>query len=478
MLLSIALSFAGEVFLEVSEPEIVGGTNYRATWARAFPAEEGWHFFRAAGSDYQHHMLSDDLELLDAGNKLTGRDDLVDHAISQCPDGTWLHVGTTNSSPGANDGAWVFRYDADFQIIAQYEIANGDETTFYNDAPVLCTNFIDASVFTYNLEVQTAPMVVFAQDGSVERVVDITSQPHTSGAAMKWENESEELLVVRAWTLGPRIMVDRYDRDLNLVSVVELDHIPDEQNAYWPQGLLRLGDYYVLAYMRRPETGQDWSTDTGNVWLTAFDLDWNVIEELQLTDYQPDDQGLRIGAMQPWLARKGDTLLVLYDKEVQPTVIRITVDGDLADEEDPVDPREDTGPDDTDDPTGGDPVADAGGNVTGLLGDTIELDGSGSYDPDGDALTYTWTVDQAPSDSLLDTANLFNADTEVVSFSPDKSGNYTLTLTVTDGVGVSADSVQVTIGTEAETCGCAGGAALPGMVLVLGGLVAVGRRRR
>ena len=39
------------------------------------------------------------------------------------------------------------------------------------------------------------------------------------------------------------------------------------------------------------------------------------------------------------------------------------------------------------------PVADANGPYTGLVGQPVQLDGSGSWDADGDALTYTWDLD-------------------------------------------------------------------------------------
>ena len=83
------------------------------------------------------------------------------------------------------------------------------------------------------------------------------------------------------------------------------------------------------------------------------------------------------------------------------------------------------------------PVANAGADQTVNAGAdclaTVTLDGGGSSDPDGDALTYTWT-------------GAFGTATGVspaVSLPP---GTHTITLTVADGRGGSAsDTVSVTV---------------------------------
>ena len=49
---------------------------------------------------------------------LTGRTDLIDHAISKCPDGTYMHLGS-GEVVVPDDSAWGFRYDADWNMIAE-----------------------------------------------------------------------------------------------------------------------------------------------------------------------------------------------------------------------------------------------------------------------------------------------------------------------------------------------------------------------
>ena len=94
------------------------------------------------------------------------------------------------------------------------------------------------------------------------------------------------------------------------------------------------------------------------------------------------------------------------------------------------------------------PVADAGKNQAQPADGEVNLDGRGSYDPDGDKIWFTWTLDSAPPGSaLLAKQNPFSAnntaDAGVSSFHPDKVGTYVVGLVVTDGKIISAPSYMI-----------------------------------
>ena len=89
------------------------------------------------------------------------------------------------------------------------------------------------------------------------------------------------------------------------------------------------------------------------------------------------------------------------------------------------------------------PVADAGTDQSVLVGDTVTLDGSGSFDVDLDALSYFWSLVSVPPSSQ---ASLVDAGTVTPSFDADLAGDYVAQLIVDDGLVNSApDSVTVTV---------------------------------
>lgn len=86
------------------------------------------------------------------------------------------------------------------------------------------------------------------------------------------------------------------------------------------------------------------------------------------------------------------------------------------------------------------PVASAGADRAGAVGAPVVLDGTGSTDPDGDALTYAWSQVSGPA-VTLSTPNAATA-----RFTPTVAGSYVLRLVVSDGAVSDDDTVVITVG--------------------------------
>ena len=89
------------------------------------------------------------------------------------------------------------------------------------------------------------------------------------------------------------------------------------------------------------------------------------------------------------------------------------------------------------------PAADAGEDqVITHLGTAVLLDGGTSYDEDGDALSYVWSIESSPAGSL---ASLLDSSDSTTSFVADANGDYVVELTVIDEFGGVSDPDSVVI---------------------------------
>lgn len=88
------------------------------------------------------------------------------------------------------------------------------------------------------------------------------------------------------------------------------------------------------------------------------------------------------------------------------------------------------------------PVANAGPDQTVDEGDVVDLNGSGSFDPNGlEPLTYSWQIVTRPAGSL---ATLVDEDTAFPTFEADVDGNYVIELNVVNSEG-TADATPDTV---------------------------------
>lgn len=88
------------------------------------------------------------------------------------------------------------------------------------------------------------------------------------------------------------------------------------------------------------------------------------------------------------------------------------------------------------------PNADAGRDQEVKVKEKVFLDGGGSFDPDGDAFTFSWTFVSKPEGSK---SELENPKTRTASFSPDVAGDYVIRLEVADAQSKATDEVKITV---------------------------------
>lgn len=105
------------------------------------------------------------------------------------------------------------------------------------------------------------------------------------------------------------------------------------------------------------------------------------------------------------------------------------------------------------------PVADAGDNHSVSVGTPLVIDGSASFDPDGDPLEFAWRIAERPTGSG---AQVFDGDQIESVLIPDRAGVYVVQLVVFDGELFSSPATTTITATgslsPAATIGASGGA--------------------
>ncbi|MFT5583840.1 MAG: hypothetical protein ACI9VR_001424 [Cognaticolwellia sp.] len=335
------------------------------TWARTFVDSTGqWWFFLGAGGgivapvDATFEFKEDDLI------RLTDRQELQDHGIVQCPNGDYLHVGSYTQS-NFNDSAHAYRYDADWKLIADAVLEEGVQGAQHNDMTVICSRDFQGVVFREDGGPggQAGRWFGFDAQGTVSGPTTLENTPQVTGGAAIQVGDEMWLFGTQGYQQDP-LQVKRYDAELAyLGEQASVTLSPDGGQPYWTQGLLKAGDYYLLAHMGRGQ-GTNFDADTGNVYLSVLDADLALLEQTRISDYSGGDAGMR-----PGLMRDGDTAVVSWDANLNPNLALLTLDLSGAGDLDSGWETGDTGSASSDGGGGGDGCGGcAGGGAGGIFG--------------------------------------------------------------------------------------------------------------
>jgi hypothetical protein len=135
-----------------------------------------------------------------------------------------------------------------------------------------------------------------------ERILSDT--PHITGSTMIYVDSIYYFITATAYTGD--VIVMKYDSNWSYLGMKKL-----VDQAHWSEGVAFDGQYFYISYLNtslRIEPGF-WPYYP-NVHLAAFDRDWNLVDDVAVTDYTPDDS---MFTGRPSLLKQGNRIFVSYD---------------------------------------------------------------------------------------------------------------------------------------------------------------------
>ena len=362
--LAAAPALAADPIVSVGEPigiRDASGLELSGNWARIYPADDGgWRLFVTGGDTYNVMEMDADFTVTSDRRRLV--EDwphrLVDHQIAACPDGTWLHVASANVTV-PNDSAYLFRYDADLNLVCSGTIAESDPVLRYNDAPLVCTGGatvddpMDGTATHSEGDLERTPFMFFDENCEPSAEELHPANPTVTGTSILWDEERGGFWQIRTTPDDFPVLFQLYGPWMEPVdksySVDTL--VPEGYTTHWPQAAVQVGDYYIVAHLARAP-GVLYNSDKGDLWLQVFDRGFNHIQAVEVVTFT--DGG---GAQRPWLSVRDDQLVLVYDDDLWPHRVDVSLDLDMLMGDDPGasdDPRVDTGSGTSDDPGDGD----------------------------------------------------------------------------------------------------------------------------
>ena len=302
MLPLVAAALAGPIFLSMSDPVELPVSG---SWVRVFAAEGGWHVTHGVDGNFYYAWLADTLTLdIGTARALTTRTNLLDHAITLCPDGTYLHIASATVAQ-ADDTIYSFRYNDDFLPMVEGIVEEANPNGVDMDPAVVCGSWVHAAGTGERTPIVAMKLTFLDDTLAVTGSSALEGAPEAAGGSM--DADENYLWAVGSADVRQEVMhVAQYAPDLSLVQQWDVDVATEGSHAYWFQRMEKVRDTFIVAHMMRTDD-EPWSTQNGNIYLSAFDANWTLIDQLQVTDIEPP-----AGGFYAWFDRKDDSLLVSY----------------------------------------------------------------------------------------------------------------------------------------------------------------------
>ena len=132
----------------------------------------------------------------------------------------------------------------------------------------------------------------------------LADTPHISGATMM--KAGAITYFISADSYAGDLVVMKYDSIWNYLGAKKI-----MRQANWSQGAAFDGQRFFVSYLNTSERGlTEFFPVVQNVHLAAFDMDWNLLEDVALTNFTPTDY---LQAGRPWVIQHGNRLYVSYD---------------------------------------------------------------------------------------------------------------------------------------------------------------------
>ena len=362
-------ALAQDFIVQVGEPQT---WDQAGVWSRPLRHDGSWKLGLATANDYWvGDLVAGDgfgeweLDRESLVN-LTNRGDLKDHSIKRCPDGSYLVASSANIVDPNDSSYWTW-VDADFAPLGSGTVEETSNERPHNDLLVICSELATGVVhaeFGHGGEEFESTLFHIDLDQGVTGTSTLANFK-SEGGSIVLDTRNDTLVGADA-TLFFIGGISVWSADYQVVEHHEVEFVDGDWKETWPQGLHRLGDYFLVATLARDEEVYGRGDGDGEVWLVVLDSDFEVLERRRLTTFLDEGNG----ANRPWIARHDDRLMIGFDRDVRHGVLEVEIDLDAFG----VDGSEDTGsdplPEDTaaeEDPGDGDSSGD----------------GDGGADPDG-----------------------------------------------------------------------------------------------